>query len=181
MTCGAARPAEVLYAFRRPADINPYSKFFNVPIRFDQPETGLVLSLSALAAPIPDARAKELERLKLQAAADPPSDRLWTDRVRHAIRATLICGDVTNESAAANLGLGVRALSRRLEAEATSFHRILDDIRYATARELLTVTDLPIGEIADALSYSAHSPLVDAFRRWSGVTPSEWRSVVRRG
>jgi len=48
-----------------------------------------------------------------------------------------------------------------LEAEATSFQRILDDIRYTVARELLTVTDLPIGDIAETLAYSAHAPFDD--------------------
>jgi AraC-like DNA-binding protein len=179
LTRGVARPAEVLVSFRRPADIKPYSKFFGVPVRFDQPQTGLVLPLSALAAPIPGARAAEFERLKAQAAAaDPPSDRVWTDRVRHSIRPMLLRGNVTTETAAARLGLGLRALSRRLEAEETTFQWILGDIRYVMARELLTVTDMPIGAIADALSYSAHASFVDAFRRWSGTTPSEWRRAI---
>ena len=180
LTRGVARPAEVRFSFRRPADIAPYSKFFKVPVRFDQPETGLVLPLSALAAPIPGARADEFDRLKaLAAAEDPPGDRVWSNRVRHAIRPMLLLGDVTSESAAAHFGLSIRALSRRLEAEATSFQRILDDIRYTVARELLTVTDLPIGDIAETLAYSAHAPFDDAFRRWSGSTPSEWRRTIR--
>jgi AraC-like DNA-binding protein len=180
LTRGVARPVEVLFSFRQPADIKPYSKFFDVPVRFNQPETGLVLPVSALAVPIAGARAAEFERLKAQAAAaDPPSDRVWTNRVRHAIRPMLLRGDVTCQRAAARFGLSIRALSRRLEAEGTSFHDILDDIRYAVARELLTVTDLPIGAVADALSYSAHAPFVDAFRRWAGVTPSDWRRAIR--
>jgi len=55
----------------------------------------------------------------------------------------------------------------------------MDEVRFAMARELLTVTDLEIGDIAKALSYSAHSPFVDAFRRWSGPTPSEWRRAAQ--
>jgi AraC-like DNA-binding protein len=50
--------------------------------------------------------------------------------------------------------------------------------RPLTARELLAVTDRPIGAIADVPSYSAHKPFVDAFRRWSGLTPSEWRHAI---
>ena len=65
--------------------------------------------------------------------------------------------------------MNVRTLSRRLAAEGTS----------SMARELLTVTDLEIGDIAKALSYSAHSPFVDALRRWSGVMPSGWRRAAR--
>jgi AraC-like DNA-binding protein len=75
--------------------------------------------------------------------------------------------------------VNVRTLSRRLASEGTSFQEILDDIRYAMARELLAVTDMPIGDIADALSYSAHGPFIDAFRRWSGIAPSVWRRASR--
>ena len=152
-----------------------------MPVRFDQPETGLVLPFSALGAPIPGARADERARLERRTAAlAPPSDRVWTDRVRHALRPLLLRGEPTSLSAATHLKLNVRTLSRHLASEGTSFQRILDEIRYATGRELLAVTDMPIGKIAQALSYSAHGPFIDAFRRWSGVAPSEWRRAIHR-
>jgi AraC-like DNA-binding protein len=180
LTNGVALPSEILFSFRKPRDVDPYVRFFGIPVHFDQPQSGLVIPFSALGAPIPGARAEDLVRLKREAAeASPPSDHVWTDRVRPLIRPLFLRGEVTTQTAAARLGLSVRALSRRLETEGTTFHRILDDIRYTAACELLTVTDLPIGDIADALSYSAHAPFVDAFRRWSGITPSEWRRAIR--
>jgi AraC-like DNA-binding protein len=182
LTGGAASPVEVLFSFRRPADVKPYSDFFRVPLRFDQRETGLVLPLSALATPIPRARAGELARLeRLATARPPPSDRVWTDRVKHAVRPLLLRGEPTSFSAAARLKLNVRTLSRYLVSEGTNFQAILDDIRYAKARELLALTEMPIGEIAQALSYAAHGSFVDAFRRWSGVTPSTWRRTIHSG
>jgi len=75
--------------------------------------------------------------------------------------------------------MNVRTLSRRLAAEGTKFQKLLDGVRFSMVRELLTVTDLEIGDIAKALSYSAHSPFVDALRRWSGVMPSGWRRAAR--
>jgi AraC-like DNA-binding protein len=180
LTRVAAKPSEVLFSFRRPADATPYAEFFRVPVRFDQPETGLVLPLTALAAPIPGARPDERARLERLAAANaPPSDRVWTDRVRHAVRPLILRGEPTSLSAAAQFKLNVRTLSRYLASEGTTFQAILDDVRFAKARELLAVTTLPIGEIAHALSYASHPPFIDAFRRWSGVTPSEWRRDIR--
>ena len=109
----------------------------------------------------------------------PPSDKVWTDRVRHALRPLLLREEPTSFERAAYLKMNVRTLSRRLAAEGTSFQKLLDGVRFAMARELLTVTDLEIGDIAKALSYSAHSPFVDALRRWSGVMPSDWRRAAR--
>jgi AraC-like DNA-binding protein len=180
LTRGVAQPVEVLFSFRRPRETKPYSDLFGVPIRFDQPESGLVLPLSALRAPIPGARPEELQRLeRLAAGMAPARHRVWTDRVRHALRPLLLRGEPTSASSAANLSVNVRTLSRRLASEGTSFQEILDDIRYAIARELLAVTDMPIGDIAAALSYTAHGPFIDAFRRWSGVAPSVWRRAIR--
>lgn len=180
LTRGAVRPAEVLFSFRRPRDTKPYSDFFGAPLRFDQPESGLVLTLPALATPIPSARPDEFQTLRrLVESAVPVSDRPWTDRVRRAIRPLLLRGEPTGVSLAAHLGVHLRTLSRRLADEGVNFQHILDDVRYTMARELLAVTDLRIGDIAEALSYSAHAAFVDAFRRWSGVTPTTWREDVR--
>jgi AraC-like DNA-binding protein len=97
----------------------------------------------------------------------PPSDKVWTDRVRHALRPLLLREEPTSFERAAYLKMNVRTLSRRLAAEGTSFQKLLDEVRFAMARELLTDTDLEIRDIAKALSYSAHSPFVDALRRWA--------------
>ena len=136
-------------------------------------------ALTAEHAPIPGARPELLEVLKQRgAAATPPSDKVWTDRVRHALRPLLLREEPTSFERAAYLKMNVRTLSR-LAAEGTSFQKFLDEVHFAMARELLTVTDLEIRDIAKALSYSAHSPFVDALRRWSGVMPSYWRRAAR--
>jgi AraC-like DNA-binding protein len=182
LTQGAAKVSEVLLSIRPPADKVPYEYYFGVPVRFGQPESGLVLPRSALAAPVIGAKPEESERLRqLAASMAPPSVRPWTDRVKHALRPMILRGKTTSVEAAKLLGLSVRSLSRRLAEEGTTFQRALDEIRFAMARELLSVTNLPVGDIAHTLSYAAHAPFVHSFRRWSGMTPSEWRESTRTG
>jgi AraC-like DNA-binding protein len=41
---------------------------------------------------------------------------------------------------------------------------------------LLQDTQVPLGQIAAALGYSEASAFTRAFRRWSGETPTAWRS-----
>ncbi len=179
LTRGAARPLEVLFSFRRPRDARAYTDLFGVPIRFDQPESGLVLSLSALGTPIAGEQDEGVHRLRrLAGEGAPAASRRWTDRVSHVLRPLLLRGEPTSAAAARHLSVNVRTLARRLAEEGTGFQAILDNVRYATARELLAVTDMPIGDIAHALCYAAHGPFIDAFRRWSGVTPSKWRRAI---
>ena len=85
-------------------------------------------------------------------------------------------GDVTMPSLARQLDVHPKTLERRLAAEDNSFERIRDDVRYAVARDLLALTDLQVSEVAIALSFATHSAFDHAFRRWSGMSPSDWRT-----
>lgn len=180
LTRGAVRPLEVLLSIRPPVDPAPFSSVFGVPVRFDQPQTGLVFSRKALATPIGKPAGSDLANAQRRAFATmPPADAVWTDRVRRMLRVLLLSGEPLASVVAARLDVHQRTLARHLAAEGVSFQALLDDVRYAVARELLTVTDLPVGDIAFALAYATHGAFADAFRRWSGMSASAWRTAVR--
>jgi AraC-like DNA-binding protein len=77
---------------------------------------------------------------------------------------------------AGELGTTPRTLRRALDREGTRFEAIRDEVRFAAARELLTLTSLPVGEIAVTLGFSTHGAFTEAFRRWSGTSPVAWRA-----
>jgi AraC-like DNA-binding protein len=79
------------------------------------------------------------------------------------------------EAVAAELAMHPRTLRRHLAKEQTSFEALCDAIRFAMARELLDLTDLPVNEIAGALAYASPSVFADAFRRWTGLSPTAFR------
>lgn len=178
LTDGAAEPTEVHFSMRPPSDIKPFLAHFRAPVRFNQPETGLILPIKALDLPLPGAKPLELGRiLKQIPPAQAPESIPWVDRARHAMKPLLLRGEPTAAAMAVHFGLSLRTFTRRLAEEGSGFQTILEEVRYSAARELLLLTDLPVGDIAQALSYSAHASFVDAFRRWSGVPPSTWRAA----
>ena len=73
------------------------------------------------------------------------------------------------------LGMNVSTMRRRLAREATSFREIAHDIHYETARHLIRDSALALTEVASMLGYAELSVFSRAFRRWSGLSPSEWR------
>ena len=173
---------EVLFSFRRPANPKPYEAFFGVPLRFDQPLTGLLLSKSSLALPVTGANACDFAELqKLAAAMTPATSTPWSDRVRRLLRRSLLRGESRGSTAAAELGIHAKALSRNLAAEGAMFHALLAEIRFGAAQELLAVTDLAIGDIAMALGYANQPAFNHAFRRWSGKPPQQWRKEWMAG
>ena len=68
-----------------------------------------------------------------------------------------------------------RTLQRRLQEEGTSHLRVLEGARQHVATHMLASTSLPIAEIADALGFSEPAALHRAFKRWTGMTPVEYR------
>jgi AraC-like DNA-binding protein len=181
LTGGAAEPTEVHFSIRPPADQKPFLAHFRAPVRFNQPETGLILSHGAFELPVVGANPAELARFRKQISpAQAPEAMPWIERVRHEMKPLLLQGEPTASAMAAHLGLSLRTLTRRLSEEGLGFQAILAEVRFSAAQELLLLTDLPVGDIAQALSYAAHAPFVEAFRRWSGMPPSAWRAANAR-
>jgi len=177
--CGPrARPTEVLFSHHRPADPRPWRRVFEAPLHFDADRTALVFPASWLerravnADPalhrLLDKRVRELEA---RAAQD------LVGEVRRSLRAQQLGGRLSVGEMARTLAIHRRTLNRRLEALNTSVHDVAEELRFEVARQLVGSTSIPLIEIAGALGYADASGFTRAFRRWSGSTPSAWRSA----
>jgi AraC-like DNA-binding protein len=71
--------------------------------------------------------------------------------------------------------MSVRTLSRRLDAEGTSFRQILESVREELALAHLRNAAVEIGEVAFLLGYSELSAFHRWFKRRTGRTPLEFR------
>ena len=77
---------------------------------------------------------------------------------------------------ARQLGMSTRTLSRKLSTEGVAFAHILDQLRSTLAQDYLSERELPISEIAWLLGYCEVSSFTNAFKRWTGKTPRQFRS-----
>jgi AraC-like DNA-binding protein len=68
-------------------------------------------------------------------------------------------------------------LQRRLAEQQTSYSRVLDEARLLKAATLLEDTDAPLLDISLMLDYENASSFTRAFRRWTGVSPREYRHL----
>jgi AraC-like DNA-binding protein len=80
------------------------------------------------------------------------------------------------EQVASSLCMTSRTLSRKLAAEGTTFSDLLARVRHALALDYLRTTRLSIDDIAASLGFSDANSFRQAFRRWSGKSPTEYRS-----
>lgn len=114
---------------------------------------------------------------RAQPAADkPPYFALsrTTDRVLQI----LLHGDLSRlraESVAAQLGMSCTTLRRRLRADHTHYQFLLDRARQYRCEHALTQRWLPGKCLADELGYLEVNSFYRAFRRWTGISYSEYK------
>lgn len=81
----------------------------------------------------------------------------------------------TLESTARALRIEPRNLQRRMKAEGTSFRELVDEWRRDRAMSLVTLTRVPLSDVADALGYAHQAVFTRAFSRWYGHPPLSYR------
>jgi len=105
------------------------------------------------------------------------------DRLRHLLeqylREKYIHGNPPSlEWAASRLHLSARSLQRKLSAEQVTFSAVLEQVRQELALEWIRHPDTQLGDLAEHLGYADNATFCNAFKRWSGVSPSRWRRAA---
>lgn len=91
---------------------------------------------------------------------------------------SMACSDWPILSVVADhLAMSRRTLIRKLEAEGTSFQALADEIKGNVACWQLENTSVPIGNLAFSLGFADESNFSRTFRRWRGMTPSQYRGI----
>lgn len=76
---------------------------------------------------------------------------------------------------AATLNTSERTLKRRLQAEGTSFRDIAARLQAQAAAAMVGDASRTMTEVAELLGYADLASFSQAFKRWHGVSPSEFR------
>ena len=175
--CGEGfSPSEVFLPHRAPADTSPYHRLFRAPVRFDAEFCALRFPASLLAHPIEGASAARLRAALKALGAQDKVDLVQA--VYRTLRTLLLVGKSSGTDVAHALAMHRRTLNRRLSAAETTYQRVLDEVRFALAKELLENSSIPMHDVAAALGYAGLAPFMRAFRRWSATSPGEWRRAV---
>jgi AraC-like DNA-binding protein len=110
-----------------------------------------------------------------ESLAKYPQEDTLIERLRTIIKEELNGGDASLERIAHQLGMSGRTLQRKLRDHRTSHQELLDEMRKDLAMRYLREPEMAICEVAYLLGFSESSALHRAFKRWTGMTPSEFR------
>jgi AraC-like DNA-binding protein len=171
-------PTAVEFQHNEPADISEHQQLFRCPIKFNSRTNKLHFPSSYLSLPIEKADASLCALLDRHAeellAKFPPRDSL-VDQVRSIIASEFRGGDPSLEHVADQLRMTPRTLQRKLQELGTSHNELLEQMRRQLAMRYLREREMAICEVAYLLGFSESSSFHRAFKRWTGLTPKEFR------
>ncbi len=174
---------EADFTYAAPPHVDHYHRLFHCPLRFNRPRTQLVFSARYLNYPLMQDEAS-LRRFLHNAPANlfmpPVNAQLLTAQIR-----ALLGRDFTREfpefeEVASQLGLTSQTLRRRLKDEGSSYQGIKDQVRRDAAIYYLSRPQLSITDIAERMGFSEPSTFHRAFKKWTGLTPGEYRQGLSR-
>lgn len=155
------------------------ASFFNTEIHPNRPENLMRFRGEDLSRKImfsnPD-MLKLLEQMANFRLSQFDLSDTWAGKVRHILITTMDSERLSIGTVANALNLEIRTLQNYLKIESTGFRTISIEARKQKAIQLLADPSIAIMEIVFVLGFSEQSAFNHAFRKWTGVTPTEYRA-----
>lgn len=171
-------PLRVELTRRAPGCAARYQELYRCEVVFEAPANRLWFAAVLLDERLPAANA-QLARMNDQIATEYLArfdKSQMALRVRDQLIKRLPSGEPPQRDIAVKLCLSLRQLQRRLQEEGTSFSLVLEETRRELAQQYLRQSGLSLGEITYLLGFRDQSNFTRAFKRWSGVTPGDFRA-----
>lgn len=179
MTARHWDPVRVAFVHPPTAPLDEYARVFGCRVEFRQDASEIVIPREALALPMKDASPElcaVLDRHAVLLVEKLPAETAsLLERVEHALALELRGGTPSLASIARRLGVTERTLQRRLGEENLSFRAVVEKARAQLARRYLADAAIGLGEVGFLVGFSDASAFYKAFRRWTGLTPGEFR------
>jgi AraC-like DNA-binding protein len=161
----------------RPPVIDDYERLWRAPLRFGAAQTRLIFDADSIE------RVLDTGNPELARQSDAISDRYLARierhnivaRVREVLTQRLQGSEPSQDEVAELLNVSARTLQRKLGGSGATFKEILDETRYTMALAYLGSPQHSVSEITYLLGFSCSSSFTRAFRRWTGLSPSNWR------
>lgn len=163
----------------RPKDIALHEQTFRCPVEFECEHNELVYRKEVDTYPIEfqfDDFPNLIAHYVAARSGSSPEADLPTKAIVEAVIPCLIAtGFCTLAHVAQLLNVGPKTLQRQLAREGENFSELVDRGRHRLAMKLLVESEAQMASIAGLLGYARTAPFTFAFKRWTGLSPREYR------
>lgn len=172
-------PTQVTFKHNPPTDLNSHKEAFKCPVLFNQPYYSITYKTSDLE--LRTAKADEsinrflVERVEEETKGLVVAANKVAVDVEELIKDALPSGIPSIQQVGEYMGMSNRTLTRRLSEAGLTFRDLIRKTQEGVSKNLLKNTQRSIAEIAFETGFSEQSAFNRAFKRWTGISPSEFR------
>jgi AraC-like DNA-binding protein len=164
------------------SDRQAYAEIFGCAVCFDAPRYALTIPQDVLARPMREADTELNGLLTRMLEGQLPSRGVEGDLVaivRRHIAMALPDGEPDLGAVASDMGIAGRTLQKRLQATGHRYKDLVAEVRVELAKRQLAEDGTTLAGVALAVGYSELSAFARAFKKWTGMTPGEFRRGAR--
>ena len=168
-------------AYPEPPYAKEYARYIHCPIQFDSPANLLFVPLNLLQIANVSSNhqsyrfaLEQCQRMleELDDTNDPMTLRVRRQLLSHPP------GTLSEDDTAQLNFISKRTLARRLTAEKTTFGALKEQVQMSLALGYLRDTKLSVEAVAALLNYHDSSSFRRAFKRWTQMTPQNFRQTI---
>lgn len=170
-------PLRVEFQRSQPAHVDTFVRAFRCPLRFGAPHNLVVWPREHMERPLEAANPHMLEQqedILARLLEQLDRDSVVT-QVKRLLAQLLPQGEPSQDQIASQLGLSTRTLQRRLAEHDTTYTDVLDSTRHELALSYLADPHCALKEVAYLLGFGDTGSFTRAFKRWTGLPPSDHR------
>jgi len=165
------RPDEIHFSFDYCHHIDNSDYLNPSKIRFSQAYPAIAIPRKYLSLSVP-----ELSTDEVTGAASMPS--CLSEQLLSAVAPYIGMHKLTKNLVSELTGMSFRSLQRALDGQKTSYSQVISQARFYKAQILLKESDERLQDTSLMLGYENASSFTRAFKRWSGVSPKEYRMYL---
>jgi AraC-like DNA-binding protein len=174
---------EIHFRHTEPEYSEEYHRIFKSLVYFGKKHTKIVVNSKILEKPLLGALPEANRKIEMEARAQLMQlhqSQKVSRQIINFLEENLGQNNINIQSVAEHLKMTPRTLQRRLKDEDTSYVTLREKVRFRFAQNYLRDDSMNMDTIAALLGFSESTNFYHAFKRWSGVSPGEFRKRLRQ-